>query len=243
MNLNIAYLYPKSMNIYGDYGNILTLKKRCEWRNIHITIDKIEIGDNYITNRYDIIFAGGGQDDSQLRIKNDLLNKRNQIKKDVDRGIVGLLICGSYQLFGEYFKTFDKNKLKGINVLDIKTIASKQRKIGNIKIKTHLNINPKTLVGFENHSGNTFIRKNSNTIALGKVIQGFGNNGIDGFEGAIYNNIFGTYLHGSILPKNPHFADYLIQLALENKYQKKIILKPLNNKLELEAHNFIIKNR
>ncbi|NMB57147.1 glutamine amidotransferase [Candidatus Beckwithbacteria bacterium] len=241
LSLTIAHLYPKSMNIYGDYGNILALKKRCEWRNIQVRIDEIEIGENLEEKKYDLCFAGGGQDKSQIAVSKDLLTKKEQIHSLVNQNIVFLTICGTYQLFGHYFLTSENFKITGISVFDLITKASNVRKIGNVVVKHNLPIKPETLVGFENHSGNTYLQ--GETQAIGKVIKGFGNNGKDKLEGARCKNVFGTYLHGSLLPKNPHFADYIIKLALENKYQDKIELQKLDDKLEFEAHNFILKNK
>lgn len=253
MSLNLAYLYPKSMNIYGDRGNVITLVKRCQWRNINILIDEIEVEDNFNPTKYDLVFSGGGQDIHQLRIADDLQSKKKEIIESVSRGTVFLLICGTYQLFGHYFITSTNNKIPGIEILDITTVASKikigktKRMIGNVITEITIpNFKNKitTLVGFENHSGMTFINKNSTTTSpLGRVIKGFGNNGEDKTEGAYYKNVFGTYLHGSLLPKNPHFADFLIKTALENKYKIPIKLDLLNDDLENTAHQFILNRR
>lgn len=252
MRLNLAHLYPKSMNIYGDRGNVITLVKRCQWRNIDIHIDEIEVGEKYNPLEYDLVFSGGGQDIHQLRIAADLQQKKSVIIESIDRGTVFLLICGTYQLFGQYFLTSTNQKIPGIGILDMITVASKtkigktKRMIGNIVTEiTILNYIDKsnTLVGFENHSGMTFIRKNSKTTSpLGHIIKGFGNNGDDKTEGACYKNVFGTYLHGSLLPKNPHFADYLIKTALENKYKTPIKLDLLNDNIENKAHQFILNH-
>jgi len=251
--LHLAYLYPKSMNIYGDRGNLITLIKRYQWRNINLIIDEIEVGDNFNPTKYDFVFAGGGQDIHQLRIAEDLQNKKTAIIESVNRGTVFLLICGTYQLFGHYFITSTNNKIAGIGVLDITTIASKiktgktKRMIENITTEIvipNFKSEITTLVGFENHSGMTFINKDSSTTyPLGRVIKGFGNNGHDKTEGACYKNVFGTYLHGSLLPKNPHFTDFLIKKALENKYKSSIKLVDLNDILEYKAHQFILNHR
>ncbi len=246
--LNIVHLYPVSMNTYGDRGNVLALQKRCQWRNIDTNIIGIEVGDTYDFRQADIVFAGGGQDSNQLRIKDDLLSRSRNIKIAIDTGIVFLTICGTYQLFGHYFRTSENITIKGISVFDSITEASDNRKIGNVVIEhTIQEIIPKTLVGFENHSGNTWIGMSDKgqvtstmTAPLGKVVKGFGNNGKDGMEGARYKNCFGTYLHGSLLPKNPHFTDYLIYTALKNKYGIKINLDHIPDELEVKAHNFIL---
>ena len=249
--LNICHLYPKSMNTYGDRGNIITLVKLCEWNGIKANITEIEVGDKFDQKLYDMFFIGGGQDKNQERVAIDLMTKKTLLKKAVETRKVFLLVCGSYQLFGHYFKTYEGIMLKGLKILDIHTIGSTKRKIGNVIVDTNLtshpelvsgsiSINPKTLVGFENHSGNTFLHKGA--VPLGKVIKGFGNNDTDKIEGIRYKNCFGTYLHGSLLPKNSHFAKYLISLALKNKYGKDFSLD-CDNDLELQAHQFILDSR
>jgi len=255
MHLRICHLYPDLMNIYGDRGNILSLKNRCLWRGIKVTVQNISLNQKLDPEKFDLFFAGGGQDRQQSLVAKDLQKKKKAIKKAVGAGKVFLLICGSYQLFGHYFKTHTGEKIPGIGILDIKTVASKKRKIGNVLVQVTSHQLPATsIIGFENHSGNTFLTTShqpaspaggppatSTTFPLGKVIKGFGNNGEDKTEGAVYKNAFGTYLHGSLLPKNPHFADLLIRLALETRYKKKVNLKPLDDSLEWQAHNFAKK--
>jgi len=236
MKLRIAHLYPRLMNIYGDQGNIQALEYRCHQRGITTLINQIRPQGSLKPGSFDLLFAGGGQDQQQLIIAQDLRQRKKLLLQAAQQGIPMLVICGSYQLFGRYFQPFQGPKLKGISLINAYTIASKQRKIGNILIKTNF-LQPQTLIGFENHSGNTFLE--TDTQPLGKVKLGFGNNGQDKTEGARVNNLFGCYLHGSLLPKNPHFADYLIQLALEKKYGS-VKLKPLNDQLEYQAHQQII---
>jgi len=236
MKLRIAHLYPRLMNIYGDRGNIQALQYRCHQRSITTLINQIRPQDPLKPGNFDLLFAGGGQDQQQLIIAKDLQKHRKVLYQALKQGIPMLTICGSYQLFGRYFQPFKGPKLKGIGLINAYTVASKQRKIGNILIKTNF-LTPPTLIGFENHSGNTFLE--GKTQPLAKVQLGFGNNGQDKTEGARVNNLFGCYLHGSLLPKNPHLADYLIQLALEKKYGK-VKLKPLNDQLEYQTHEKII---
>lgn len=237
------------MNIYGDRGNIFCFIKRCQWQGIKAEVQKITLNNPIRPGGFDFYFAGGGQDKEQILVSEDLQKKKKVLREEAVRGVPMLLICGSYQLFGHYFKTFDGKKLPGISILDCYTAASRKRKIGNV-IATPTSYQLPAisyLVGFENHSGNTFITKlkaqmsNVKTYPLGKVIKGFGNNGEDKTEGAIYKNVIGTYLHGPILPKNPGLADFLIQKALETKYQKKITLKPLNDALEGKARKAFLK--
>lgn len=233
--ISIAHLYPKLLNLYGDMGNIITLLKRCEWRGIQVDFEQINIGDNI--KSHDLYFIGGGQDKQQEEVAAELYSRKNELTAQMNDGAVFLGICGGYQLFGHYYQPHDKDKLKGISLLDAYTVAGKKRFIGNVTVKTDF-LQPNTLVGFENHSGLTYLQ--GETKPLGIVSVGNGNNAKDGFEGARYKNVFGTYLHGSLLPKNPHFADYLIELALEKRYGEKIKLNSLDDKLELDTHNSLI---
>jgi len=229
MKIIIAHLYPEEMNIYGDRGNIFSLVYRLKQRGIQALVKSIGLNDPLPSGSFDLLFGGGGQDQQQQQISLDLLNRKNVILKAAQNQIPMLTICGSYQLFGQYFQPFSGAKMIGLGIFDAYTVASPQRKIGNIILKTKRG----ELIGFENHSGNTFLLPGTNP--LGKVLIGFGNNGQDKTEGAVINNVFGCYLHGPLLPKNPLFCDYLIQLALKNKYGS-VKLKPLNDQLETQAH-------
>ena len=235
LSLKIAHLYPKLLNLYGDIGNVLTLKNRCQWRNINVSIDNINIGDN--VSGYDIYFIGGGQDKQQEDVASELFSQKSALTDERDKNSVFLGICGGYQLFGHYYQPHNKPRLNGISLIDAYTVAGNKRFIGNVTVQTDF-LSPKTLVGFENHSGLTYLQ--GDTIALGKSLVGAGNNGQDKFEGARFKNVFGTYLHGSLLPKNPHFADYLITLALEKKYNDKFELSNLDDTLESNTHNSLI---
>lgn len=235
LKISIAHLYPKLLNLYGDIGNIITLKKRCEWRGIQVEFDEINIGDSM--ESHDLYFIGGGQDKQQEEVAAELYKNKEFFLTERDNGAVFLGICGGYQLFGHYYQPHDKEKLLGISLLDAYTIAGKKRFIGNVTAKTDL-VQPDTLVGFENHSGLTYIQ--GETKPIGVVSVGNGNNGKDKTEGAHYKNVFGTYLHGSFLPKNPHFADYLIELALEKRYGEKIKLSKLDDTIENKAHEALV---
>ncbi|PIS09650.1 glutamine amidotransferase [Candidatus Beckwithbacteria bacterium CG10_big_fil_rev_8_21_14_0_10_34_10] len=248
MKIKIGHLYPDLLNIYGDRGNIICLKKRCLLRNIKVEVISVSPGDSIKEKEFDLFFGGGGQDRQQEIVANDLQKKGGILKAEAKRGVPMLTICGTYQLFGHYFKTHDGKKIPGISLFDLKTIASFKRKIGNIRIninKKAINIDQnisKKLVGFENHSGNTYItnisqqKEKNKTFTLGKVEKGFGNNGEDKTEGAVFKNVIGCYLHGPVLPKNPHLADFLIKKALEIKYGNKIKLKELDDNLEWLTH-------
>lgn len=227
--VRIAHLYPKLLNIYGDGGNILTLQKRCKWRGIEVEIEEINVGDSI--KEHDIYFIGGGQDAQQIEVSKELQKHKDFLTKERDRGAVFLGICGGYQLFGHYYQPHNGEKLLGIGLLDAYTVAGSNRFIGNVTAKTEYTT-PNTLVGFENHSGLTYLQ--GDTKPLAKVVIGNGNNGQDKTEGARFKNVFGTYLHGSFLPKNVHFADYMIELALGEK------IEPLDDKVEQEAHNNLV---
>ena len=235
LKISVAHLYPELLNLYGDMGNIITLKKRCEWRGIGFEYKKISLGGSI--KEHDLYFIGGGQDKQQQDVAYELYKNKDFLTDERDKGAVFLGICGGYQLFGHYYQPFDADKLLGISLLDAYTVAGKKRFIGNVTVKTDF-LNPKTLVGFENHSGLTYLQ--GTTKPLGKILTGNGNNGTDGFEGARFKNVFGTYLHGSLLPKNPQFADYLIELALEKRYGKKITLSKLDDKIEEETHKSLV---
>lgn len=235
LTISIAHLYPKLLNLYGDLGNVITLTKRCQWRGITVEFENINIGDKI--GNHDLYFIGGGQDKQQEDVAAELYSHKNELLSQRDDGAVFLGICGGYQLFGHYYQPHGKDKLNGISLMDAYTVAGNKRFIGNVTVETDF-LEPKTLVGFENHSGLTYLQ--GDTKPLGKSFVGNGNNGKDGHEGGRYKNVFGTYLHGSLLPKNPHFADYLIALALEKRYGEKIELKPLDDSIELDTHNSLV---
>ncbi len=264
MTLNICHLYPDLMDTYGDKGNIIALQKRCGWREIETMYFPVSLNDKLEPKKYDIFFFGGGQDKAQTVVGPDLLKKAKDLTTAIESGSVLLSICGGYQLLQKYFKTKEGEEIKGVGLFDAYTVGSNDRMIQNLLI----DINPELqnqinnvilgseatpesvakndsgqakmtqLIGFENHSGKTYLGKG--VEPLGKVIKGAGNNGEDGTEGAVYKNAFGCYLHGSLLPKNPHFADYLIAKALERRHGK-IKLEPLDDTLEWQAYDSAIK--
>ncbi len=228
MELTIVHLYPKEMNIYGDTGNRLTLQKRAEWRGISVTIQLVGIGDQ-LPDSADIIIGGGGQDAGQGIIQDDLQCKAPQLHSLANDGVVMLMICGMYQLFGRSFTTHQGEVIKGIGILPLETTGGDVRMIGNTIYDTPYG----EIVGYENHSGITVL--DADAKSFGTVVQGDGNNGYDGTEGCIVQNVFGTYSHGPLLVKNPQFADELLRLALERKYPD-VILTQLDDTLELAAH-------
>ena len=241
LKLVIGWLYPKYMSTYGDRGNILTLWQRCRWRGIEVTVKELDLGNKINPTYIDLYFFGGGQDQAQKIISDDLQKiKRDQLRKAVRLGAVFLGICGGYQLFGHYYRPANETDVPGIGILDIVTIAGEKRMIGNIVVETNekLKMDRKLIVGFENHSGKTYLGKRA--TPLGNVVVGYGNNGDDRTEGAYQGSVFGCYLHGPLLPKNPQFADLLIKRALERKYGS-ISLAPIDDKLELETQENVIE--
>ena len=230
--LKILYLYPDMLDLYGDIGNIKILKYRLEKRGINVIVDNYSINDpkpNFVD--YDIIFAGGGADNEQQILSEDLLKHKEDIKKAKEQGVFLLLICGAYQLFGKYYKGVEGNIIPGLEIFDYYTEANPDRSkrcIGNIIIESTLGNTKTKVIGFENHGGQTFDIKTS----FGKVLYGNGNKFGDEFEGYSEKNVVATYLHGPLLSKNPELADYIIKYCLERKYKEKITLDPLDDEFE-----------
>ena len=210
--ISLLQLYPRDMNIYGDWGNVLVLKRRLEWHGYHVNLLEYNPGDTFPKD-VDIIVGGGGQDSGQDVIQNDLLSLKDRLHELAHDDVPMLLICGLYQLFGKFFKTQDGHTIQGIGILNVETHAGPERLIGNIITKSKEFGN---IIGYENHSGQTFL--GADVTPLGYVVKGGGNNGQDDTEGARYRNVMGTYLHGSLLPKNPQLADFIIESAVMKKY-------------------------
>ena len=231
MKLKIAHLYPDLLNLYGDIGNITTIKKRCEWRGIEAQVDSIYGNEKIAFTDYDLVFLGGGSDREQLLVRDKLISMKKEISAYVENNGVLLAVCGGYQLLGSYYK-LEKETIKGLEILNIQTEVGKTRLISDVVLE---NEDFGTIVGFENHGGRTYINDHT---PLGKVLYGNGNNGTDGYEGVIYKNVIATYLHGSLLPKNPKLADHIIKMMLEQRGLKSE-LKELDDSVENEAHKYI----
>lgn len=232
--LRLAHLYAAEMNVYGDRGNVIALRQRSAWRGIELSVTPVEPGDEVNWASYDLAFFGGGQDSGQALIADDLLGRQGAgLRAAIEDGLVMLAICGGYQLLGHYFLTHTGERLPGLGVLDLHTVGGKQRLIGNIVVDAELGGALVRLVGFENHSGRTF--HGPGVRPLGRVVVGNGDNGDDGVGGAVYQNVYGCYLHGSLLPKNPQLTDHLLALALRRRYGPNATLPPLEAELELRA--------
>jgi len=240
--LVLGWLYPRQMSTYGDRGNVLTIWQRCRWRGIEVEVKEIDLKEKINPAEIDFYFFGGGQDQAQKIVSSDLQRyKKDDLRKAARLGAVFFAICGGYQLLGHYYRPALGDELTGLGLLDVVTVAGNQRMIGNIVVELNekLKLNKENLlVGFENHSGRTYIGKRA--AALGKVVVGYGNNGEDRTEGAYQGNVFGCYLHGPILPKNPNFTDFLIEKALFRRFGK-IQLTKLDNDLEDKAHEVAIE--
>ena len=224
----VGHLYPDLLNLYGDRGNIQCIMKRCEWRGIDAETIEYGLEDKVNFSKLDIVLLGGGSDREQMIVCQRLQEIREDFEAYVESDGVVIAVCGGYQLLGHYYQT-DQGKMEGLHLVDIYTEQKPGRLIDNIVLKSELFDMP--VVGFENHGGRTKIGNNK---AFGKVLYGSGNDGESGYEGVIYKNVIGTYLHGPLLPKNPQVCDYLIERALERKYKEKIILAPLEDKEEME---------
>jgi CobQ-like glutamine amidotransferase family enzyme len=233
--LRLIHLYPDLMSVYGDRGNVLALVRRAEWRGIDIEVTPLSVGDELDPSEADLIFFGGGQDREQEVVSPDFLRQKGEaVRQAVEDGAALLSVCGGYQLLGQSYTTVDGQELPGAGLFDVRSVPGPKRHIGNVLIETFLDGQPRTLVGFENHSGRTYLGKG--VEPLGRAVVGAGNNGEDHTEGAIYKGAIGCYLHGSLLPKNPWLADRLLVAALQHRRGEPVELAPLDDRLEDEAH-------
>lgn len=241
LEIRVGHLYPDQLNMYGDRGNIITLRQRSAWRGVTLTHTPVEIGQPLDPTEFDLLFIGGGQDKEQDEVARDLREvKSAALREAVESDMPTLAVCGGYQLLAKYYHPAEGPDLEGIGIFDAWTIHKGKavaRCIGNIAIAW----NDSTLVGFENHGGRTYLGKGAQP--LGRVLYGHGNNSEDHYEGCVYRNTFGTYIHGSLLPKNPHMADHLLRLALQRRYGSGAgdAITPLDDADEWRAHNSMMR--
>ena len=248
MTLRVAHLYPRLMNIYGDRGNIMCLRHRCEARGIGFELTELSLGDRLAPLTHDLIFAGGAQDREQRGVADDLLaTKADAVREAVESDVALLAVCGAYQLFGRYYREASGNELPGAGIFDLHTEhpgPGAKRLIGNIVADVIGGANDSslstTIVGFENHGGRTHL--GPGTRPLARVRHGYGNNGEDAFEGTVYRNAIGTYIHGSLLPKNPALADQIIRTALRRTHGD-IELAAIDDRAEDRAHAAALRLR
>lgn len=231
--MRVCALYPDLMNIYADRGNLLMLRKRCEWRGIRFEVAEASIGQALQADAHDLIYLGGGQDRDQLLCAEDLMKVKGQaMAQAAAAGVIILGVCGGYQLLGGSYELGPSQRIAGLGLLEVTTVRHPgPRLIGNVAIEVDLGSGPQVLAGFENHGGRT--RLAAGQAPLGRVLKGYGNDGESGFEGARSGNVIGTYLHGPLLPKNAWFADWLIASALGIGVDD---LSPLDDALERQAH-------
>jgi len=255
ITLRVAHLYARLMNIYGDRGNIMCLRHRCEARGIGFELTELSLGDRLEPLAHDLIFAGGAQDREQRGVTDDLLaTKADAVREAVESDVALLAVCGAYQLFGRYYREASGNELPGAGIFDLYTEhpgASANRLIGNIiaevapsppvgEGRQKAGERGITIVGFENHGGRTRLGPGAGPLA--RVRHGYGNNGEDGSEGAVYRNAIGTYIHGSLLPKNPALADQIIRTALRRAHGE-VELAAIDDRAEDRAHAAALRLR
>ena len=239
MEIRIAHLYPSLMNIYADRGNIIALTQRCSWRGIAVTVDEFGLGEAPGWSGYDFFYLGGGQDREQALVCQDLVLKGDGLAEAVEQDAVLLSVCGGYQLLGDYYRTGAGETMAGLGLFKAHTIAGERRFIGNVVIESQLGGQSMKLVGFENHSGRTYLDEGQ--LPLGRVISGFGNNSEDGTEGIVYRNAIGTYLHGPLLPKNASLTDFLLLQSLRHRYGPEAALPPLESAMEDAAQQAALR--
>ena len=234
MELKIGHLYPDLLNLYGDRGNIQCMVQRSRWRGIGAEAIAFQMEDTVDFTDIDIVLLGGGSDREQRIVCHKLKQIQNDFQAFVDSGGVVLAVCGGYQFLGKYYQTSD-GKIDGLGLVDFYTEQKQGRLIGNIVLKSDLFQMP--VVGFENHGGRTYI---GDAQPFGRVLSGYGNDGESGYEGVLYKNVIGTYLHGPLLPKNPQVCDWLLSRALERKYKTQITLESLDDAQEIAANQYIV---
>ncbi|GHO52420.1 glutamine amidotransferase [Ktedonobacter sp. SOSP1-85] len=234
MVIKIAHLYPTLMCVAADRGNLFSIEKRSKWRGISVEVDPVYVKQTPDFTQYDMILFHGGADREMEIASKDIQEKAPSLREAAEAGTTFLAVCAGYQLLGHSYKSVHGPELKGAGVLDLHTEGDPERFMTHMALECDLgSLGKQILVGYENHSGRTYLGPKAKP--LGKVVSGWGNNGKDGFEGANYNNVYGTYLHGPLLPKNPWFTDFLIMKALERRYGK-VDLAPLSDETELAAH-------
>lgn len=232
MELKICHLYPDILNLYGDIGNIICMKKRLEWRGIDCSVTSVKMGESLSGQDFDLIFIGSGREQEQLALLEDLHeHKAEALRRAAEAGVAILAIGGGFELLGKSYENLKGEKLSFAGVLDMTVKSGKERFTGNYQFDCPFADHD--VVAFENHSGRTYL--GPELEPLGKVILGHGNNGADGTEGARYKNVFGSYGHGSLLPKNPSLADAILECALQRRYGS-VQLEPLNDEAETVAH-------
>ncbi|HEY8346102.1 MAG TPA: glutamine amidotransferase [Symbiobacteriaceae bacterium] len=238
--LRIAWLYPEYTSRYGDRGNIIVLVQRARWRGLEPEVVQVGLGQRADFHQFDLVHFGGGQDRELEIVAEDFLKvKGSSLGEAIREGLPVLAVCGGFQMLGSHFRTPEGETLRCSGILDLWTESSDQRMTGNVIIESDLWGKPRTVVGFENHSGRTYLGRGLKP--LGRVLRGHGNNSRDRMEGVVFKNCVGTYLHGPVLPKNPHLADWLLMRAVQRRYGDQVPFPPVNDELEERAHRAILQ--
>ena len=243
MGIRICHLYPSLFSVAGDRGNVIALTRRCTWRGIRSSVAEADVGVSLDFTEFDLILVHGGQDCEMKVAARDLETKADSLRQAIEAGAVVLAVCAGYQLLGKCYVPADGPRITGIGVLDAVTEAGGSRFMSHIAVACDIGAGGQhLLVGFENHSGRTYL--GPGTDPLGRVIAGSGNNGEDGTEGARYRDVYATYLHGPVLPKNPWLTDHLISRALLHRYRDAGVLEslaPLDDRTEAKAHTAALR--
>ena len=236
MRIVVGHLYPDYLNIYADRGNIAVLARRAAWRGHDLDVQGLGVGDAIEPGAHDLLYIGGGQDREQALVARDLAAKRADVLAAARAGAVVVAVCGGYQLLGRFYRFANGDELPGVGLFPLHTVASERRMIGDILLDCELEPGVRrTLAGFENHAGRTFLDEGASP--LGRVLAGFGNDGESGFEGCRVGRAIGTYLHGPLLPRNPWLADWLLAQAIARRTGgDPPTLDPLPDDLEQAAH-------
>ncbi len=253
MNLKIGWLYPSLMSTYGDRGNVICLARRCEWRGLGAQIVPLDLNAPVEElGAVDICVGGGAQDREQELVMRDLRGaKADALREKIEAGTPGVFTCGAPQLLGHYYEPAQGRRIAGLGLFDFASVhpgPDARRCIGNLVFQVtaprlvsdlvEAGDDARYVIGFENHGGRTFL---GNVEPLGRVVRGYGNNGQDGTEGAFYRHALATYAHGPLLPKNPFLADWLIRIALFEKYGTEVPLAPLDDALAEQARRALFK--
>jgi lipid II isoglutaminyl synthase (glutamine-hydrolysing) len=232
VKIRVGHLYPAYLNIYADRGNIAVLDARARARGHELELTAIGLGERVPEQAVDLFYIGGGQDRDQLLVADDFAAKGPALAAAVAGGAVVLGVCGGYQLLGRAYRAHDGTTLPGTGLLGVETVPGERRLIGDALIDCGWA--GERLAGFENHMGRTLL--DPGVEPLGRVIAGFGNDGSSGFEGARAGRVYGTYLHGPLLPRNPWFADRLLAEALAHATDGVVELTALDDRLERSAY-------
>jgi hypothetical protein len=230
--LTIVHLYPDLLRTYGDYGNVLALRRRLEWRGLDVHVVPVGRGDDFPQDS-DLVFIGGGSDRVQRALSGEIDKRKDEIRAAIESGAVVLGVCGGFQLLGHSYTDATGTSVPGMGLLDITTVVEAPRLVGRVLIDAHFAGQDMRVAGFENHGGRTALGPDA--APLGRVVRGLGNNGADKTEGAVQGNVLGTYLHGPLLPSNPALCDALLRVALHRSGARE--LTPLDDRLEQAAHD------